>query len=92
MSLFYPRRSIRTEHSPRIHGSKVPGRFSDSRIILPATPSRQVYNVSGDCAAFVPDHSGGPVPDLNGVPFFSSGEHLDCHQIIPDSFYCQAIL
>jgi hypothetical protein len=32
--------------------------------------------VSGDVAAFVPDYSGGPVPDLHGVPFSARYEHL----------------
>jgi len=28
-------------------------------------------------AAFVPDHSGGPVPDFNGVPYQAQNEHLN---------------
>ena len=33
--------------------------------------------VSGDVAAFVPDYSGGPVPDSNGVPSSARYEHLN---------------
>jgi len=49
--------------------------------------------ISGVSAAFVPVHSGGPVPDFNGVPFSAHYEHL----IImvgfsyPISEFCQGI-
>ena len=35
-----------------------------------------IHRNSGIIAVFVPDHSGGPVPDFNGVPFSAHGEHL----------------
>jgi hypothetical protein len=38
--------------------------------------------VSGKVAAVVPDHSGGPVPDFNGVPFLARFEHLNKYNII----------
>jgi len=51
------------------------GRSSDSRILLPAAPSRIDTPVQWLPAAFVPDHSGGPVPDFHGVPFALASEH-----------------
>ncbi len=91
MSLFYPLitcRPLSAEASSYgADGNQRPrwfysGRFSDSRIILPAAPSRPNKKVSGIKgvlekempfqivpAAVVPDHSGGPVPVFKGVPF-----------------------
>jgi hypothetical protein len=34
------------------------------------------------CAAFVPDYSGGPVPDFNGVPYQALVKHLNSSGII----------
>jgi len=45
------------------------GRSSGSRIILPAAPSHPPEADSGMPAAFVPDYSGGPAPDSNGIPY-----------------------
>ena len=67
---------LQAGHCPRVHGSIVSGRFSDLRIVLPAEPSQQIMTVSGLISAFVPDYSGGPVPDLHGVPFTAHYEHL----------------
>jgi hypothetical protein len=52
------------------------GRSSDSRIVLLAAPSRSGDPKQWRDAAFVPDYSGGPVPDLHGVPFDARAEHL----------------
>ena len=79
-------------HRPRVRNTILSGRSSDSRIILPAAPSRRSATISGFFAAFVPGYSGGPVPDSHGVPFEAHFEHLS------DSAYsyrtcgvCQAI-
>jgi hypothetical protein len=48
------------------------GRFSDSRIILLAVPSHPARNEKVAATVFVPDYSGGPVPDFNGVPYYAS--------------------
>ena len=52
---------------PRAIYITFPGRYSDYRIILITAPSRHL--VSGKIAAFVPEYSGGPVPDSHRVPF-----------------------
>ena len=69
MSLFYP-----LDHLiPHILGGYIfcSGRFSDSRIFLLTAPSHLVSSEQWHDAAFVPDHSAGPVPDSHGVPFYA---------------------
>jgi hypothetical protein len=36
-----------------------------------------IHRNSGMLAAFVPDYSGGPVPDLHEVPFYAQYKHLN---------------
>jgi hypothetical protein len=33
-------------------------------------------------AAFVPDYSGGPIPDFHGVPFYARNKHLNINIIL----------
>ena len=63
----WPRRLLR---------EKYPGRFSDSRIFLLLAPSHpELVEGQWFIASFVPDYSGGSVPDFlrlngdHGVPF-----------------------
>ena len=83
---------FRVRRRPRVRDSIVSGRSSDSRIVLPAAPSRRSAIVSGVYAAFVPDYSGGPVPDFHGVPLQALYEHLSelAHSYTARGF-CQAI-
>ena len=56
------------------------GRSSDFRIILLAAPSHSTEDEQWLIAAFVPDYSGGPVPESHGVPFnlsWALNEHLN---------------
>ena len=48
-----------------------PGRSSDFQINLLAAPSHSVVAEQWLVAAFVPDYSGGPVPEFNGVPYYA---------------------
>jgi hypothetical protein len=67
ISLFYPQDLDGILLSAKRYALYGSSRSSDSRIILLAVPSHsleQWFNT-----AFVPDHSGGPVPDFNGVPY-----------------------
>ena len=48
---------------------KTSGRFSDCRIFLLTAPSQPAWADKWYVAAFVPEYSGGTVPDFNGIPF-----------------------
>ena len=92
ISLFYPPKTIGEPSLPR---EQIPflhsGRSSDSRIILLTAPSRPFQTV--DPAAFVPDYSGGPVPDLHRVPF--SVRNLESQykqQVVDTSVMCEQTL
>jgi hypothetical protein len=65
MSLFYP--LIYWRIFVREDGAFCSDRFSDFRIGLLAAPSRPIGQWQP--AVFVPEYSGGPVPDFNGVPY-----------------------
>jgi hypothetical protein len=45
------------------------GRFSDSRIVLLATPSHHAWGMTVVIMAFVPVYSGGTATDLHRLPF-----------------------
>jgi len=67
----YPRSF--TIHAPFLEGIMryclSPGRSSDFRIFLLTAPSLQAFVVwKWHSAAFVPGHSGGPVPDFHRFP------------------------
>jgi len=80
MSLFYPQNGT-SPFCPRRVQSVLSGRSSDSRIILfreisrkdsqrnlPRLPILSSHSNSGNVAALVPDHSGGPVPFITVFP------------------------
>ncbi len=78
MSLFYPqdhmaylcpRRSRLRDPCKLTRSPFHSGRSSDFRIILPAAPSHSTEDEQWFIAAFVPDYSGGPVPEFHGVPY-----------------------
>jgi hypothetical protein len=56
-----------------IHGEKIysQGRYSDFRLILLTASSQTTAGSVTYCAAFVPGHSGGPVPDFKRVPCYA---------------------
>ncbi|SPD71746.1 hypothetical protein PITCH_A1010016 [uncultured Desulfobacterium sp.] len=53
---------------------------------LLAAPSHLLKNRQWHYAAFVPDYSGGPVPELHGVPFYAQYERLNLAGIDIDNF------
>jgi hypothetical protein len=74
---FFPSRSFRQSLG---HGEFAihSGRFSDFWIIRITAPSHRLMNRQWQNAAFVPNYSGGPVPDFNRVPYYvPNPEHLN---------------
>jgi len=72
---FYPHAPF-TALSSKTFCEEYPGRFSDSRISLLLAPSHPALCAGQwPMTSFVPDYSGGPVPDFSpqdgnhGVPF-----------------------
>jgi len=65
----YPRRPLREEY---------PGRFSDSRILLLLAPSHpELVKAQWLFASFVPDYSGGSVPNFPLEMKLRGSLHLD---------------
>ena len=63
-------------------------RSSDSRIVLPAAPSRPI-GLSGQWlrAAFVPDHSGGSVPEFHRFPFYGRQANIQMPNLLLERLY-----
>lgn len=77
IALFIRRNMKPVRCRPRSRRQNRSGRSSDFQIILLAASSQPFLKVSDVSAAVVPGHSGGPVPELHGVPSLCSYEHLN---------------
>jgi len=56
------------------------GRSSDSRITLLTAPSHPVKTGQWQIAVFVPDHSGGSVPDFHRFPYYAREGAIKVHE------------
>lgn len=71
-SLFCPQ-FARSHRDTSMVGDRYPaGRSSGFRIILLATPSQGLYRPQWHSVVFVPGYSGGPTPDYDRIPDYSS--------------------